>query len=151
MTSFATTTSGTRIAFEVAGRPWRPPLILTHSLGSDHRMWESQVQALESQYFIVAIDNVGHGESDSPEGDYSVGDLGDAVLAVADAAELDRFHYCGLSVGGITGQWLATRHPHRLISLTLSNTAARIGTAELWNERIRVARTEGMAALADSV
>jgi 3-oxoadipate enol-lactonase len=111
---------------------------------------ESQVRDLKSQYFNVAIDNVGHGESDVPAGDYSVADLGAAILAVADAAELDRFHYCGLSVGGLTGQWLATGHPQRLLSLTLSNTAAKIGTVELWDERIRVARTEGMAALVDA-
>lgn len=151
MTSFATTPSGTRIAYETGGRPWRPALVLTHSLGSDHRMWEPQVQALKSQYFIVAIDNVGHGESDVPPGDYSVDDLGEAVLAVAEAAELERFHYCGLSVGGLTGQWLATRHPQRLLSLTVSNTAAKIGAPELWDERIRIARTDGMAALVDGV
>lgn len=151
MTSFATTSSGTRIAYVTAGRPWRPALVLTHSLGSDHRMWAPQVEALKSQYFIVAIDNVGHGESDVPPGDYTVSELGGAVLAVADATQLERFHYCGLSVGGLTGQWLAVHHPHLLLSLTLSNTAAKIGTAELWDERIRVARDEGMGALVDGV
>ena len=151
MTSFATTSSGTRIAYETAGRPWRPALVFTHSLGSDHRMWESQIQALKSQYFIAAIDNVGHGQSDVPPGDYSVGDFADAVLAVAAAAELERFHYCGLSVGGLTGQWLGVHHADRLLSLTISNTSAKIGTAELWDERIRIARTQGMGALVDGV
>jgi 3-oxoadipate enol-lactonase len=151
MTLFATTSNGTRIAYDIAGRPWRPALILTHSLGSDHRMWEAQVQALKSQYFVVAIDNVGHGESDVPDGDYAVSDFAAAVLSVADAAELERFHYCGLSVGGLTGQWLGANQPDRLISLTLSNTAAKIGTAELWDERIRIARTEGIGALVDGV
>ncbi len=148
---FATTSSGTRIAYDTAGRPWRPALIFTHSLGSDHRMWESQVQAMKSQYFIVAIDNVGHGASDVPEGDYAVSDFAAAVLAVAEAAELERFHYCGLSVGGLTGQWLGAHHADRLLSLTLSNTAAKIGTAELWDERIRIARAEGISALVDGV
>ncbi len=151
MTSFATTSAGTRIAYETGGRPWRPALIFTHSLGSDHRMWESQVQTLKNQYFIVAIDNIGHGESDVPAGDYSVSDFADAVLAVAAAAELERFHYCGLSVGGLTGQWLGVHHADRLLSLTLSNTAAKIGTAELWDERIGIARTQGMGALVDGV
>ena len=151
MTSFATTSSGTRIAYETAGRPWRPALVLTHSLGSDHRMWESQIQTLKSQYFIAAIDNVGHGESDVPSGDYSVLDFADAVLAVAAAAELERFHYCGLSVGGLTGQWLGVHHADRLLSLTLSNTSAKIGTAELWDERINIARMQGMGALVDGV
>ena len=91
----------------------RPPHVGVH-----------RCEALKSQYFIVAIDNVGHGQSDVPAGDYSVSDFADAVLAVADAAELERFHYCGLSVGGLTGQWLGAHHADRLLSLTLSNTAA---------------------------
>jgi 3-oxoadipate enol-lactonase len=151
VTSFATTSSGTRIAYETAGRPWRPALVFTHSLGSDHRMWEPQIQALKSQYFVAAIDNVGHGQSDVPPGDYSVVDFADAVLAVAAAAELERFHYCGLSVGGLTGQWLGVHHADRLLSLTISNTSAKIGTAELWDERISIARTQGMGALVDGV
>ena len=56
MTSFATTSTGTRIAYTVAGRPWRPTLILTHSLGSDHRMWEPQVLALKHEHYVVSID-----------------------------------------------------------------------------------------------
>ena len=140
MTSFATTKRGTRVAYTTAGRPWRPSLVFTHSLGSDHHMWEPQVRALKEQYYIVSIDNIGHGESDVPTGDYSIADMADAVLAVADAAELERFHYCGLSVGGITGLWLAVHHAERLLSLTLCNTAAKIGAAELWSERIDIAR-----------
>ena len=151
MTSFATTPNGTRIAYSVAGRPWRPSLIFTHSLGSDHHMWDQQVQALKDQYYIVSIDNIGHGDSDVPAGDYSVADMATGVLAVADAAELERFHYCGLSVGGITGLLVGAQHSDRLLSLTLCNTAAKIGAAELWDERIRVATTEGMSALVDGV
>jgi 3-oxoadipate enol-lactonase len=151
MTTYATTSTGARIAYTIAGRPWRPSLILTHSLGSDHNMWEPQVQALKDQYFIVSIDNIGHGESDVPPGDYTVADMAAAVVAVADTAELERFHYCGLSVGGITGLWLGVDHSDRLLSLTLCNTAAKIGSAELWDERIQLARTKGMSALVDGV
>ena len=149
--SFTTTPSGTRVAYATSGRPWRPAVVLTHSLGSDHHLWDSQMEALKSQYFVVAVDHVGHGASDVPEGDYTVGDLATAILAAADAAELDRFHYCGLSVGGLAGQWIATQHPDRLLSLTLSNTAAKIGTAELWQERIDIARSQGLSALVDGV
>lgn len=151
MSSFATTATGTRVAYTVGGRPWRPALVFTHSLGSDHRMWELQRQALKDQYYIVSIDNIGHGGSDVPAGDYSVADMAAAVLAVAEAAELERFHYCGLSVGGITGQWLGVHHSDQLLSLTLSNTAAKIGAPELWDERIQTARTQGMSALVDGV
>jgi 3-oxoadipate enol-lactonase len=151
VTAFATTADGTRIAYSTSGRPWRPSLIFTHSLGSDHRMWDLQVQALKEQYYIVSVDNIGHGESDVPSGDYAVADMAAGVLAVADAEQLERFHYCGLSVGGITGQWLGVHHAERLLSLTLSNTAAKIGAPELWSERIGIARSEGMGALVDAV
>ncbi len=151
MSSFATTPTGTRIAYATAGRPWRPSLIFTHSLGSDHRMWEPQVQALKEEYYIVSIDNIGHGGSDAPPGDYSVADMAAGVLAVADAEQLEHFHYCGLSVGGITGLYLGVHHADRLMSMTLSNTAAKIGAPELWNERIDVARSQGMGALVDGV
>jgi len=151
MTSFATTSTGTRIAYFESGRPWRPALILTHSLGSDHRMWEPQIEALKSDYFILAVDNIGHGESSVPAGDYSVNDFAEAVIAVADAAELKRFHFCGLSVGGITGLLVAAEHADRLLSLTVCNSAAKIGSADLWNQRIETARTQGMNALVDGV
>jgi 3-oxoadipate enol-lactonase len=151
VTSYATTAAGTRVAYAVAGRRWRPSLIFTHSLGTDHRMWDLQVKALKDQFYIVAIDNIGHGGSDVPGGDYTIAEMAATVMAVADTAELDRFHFCGLSVGGITGQYLATEHPERLLSLTLSNTAARIGAPELWDERSRTATSRGMSALADSV
>ena len=151
MTSFATMSTGTRIAYFEAGRPWRPALILNHSLGSDHKMWAPQIEALKSQYFIIAIDNIGHGESSVPSGDYTVDEFAEAVTAVADAAQLERFHYCGLSVGGLTGLVAVAHHPERLLSLTLCNTGATIGSAELWNQRIATARTEGMEALIDGV
>jgi 3-oxoadipate enol-lactonase len=151
MTSFATTSSGTRIAYFESGRPWRPALILTHSLGSDHRMWAPQIETLKSDYFIIAIDNIGHGESSVPSGDYSIHDFAEAVIAVADAAELERFHYCGLSVGGITGLLVAAEHADRLLSLTVCNSAAKIGSADLWNQRIEIARAQGMDALVEGV
>jgi 3-oxoadipate enol-lactonase len=151
MTSYATTTAGTRFAYTVSGRPWRPALMLTHSLGSDHRMWGPQVQALKEAFYVVSIDNLGHGGSDVPAGDYSISDFADGVLAVADAEQIDRFHYCGLSVGGLTGQWLGIHTAERLLSLTLCNTAARIGNADLWNERIAIARSQGMTGLVEGV
>ena len=151
MTSFAVTPSGNRFAYSVTGRPWRPSLIFTHSLGTDHRMWDLQVKALKDQFHIVAIDNIGHGNSDVPSGDYTIAEMAAGVLVVADAAELDQFHYCGLSVGGITGQYLATEYPERLLSLTLCNTAAKIGAPDLWNERSEIAKSRGMGALEESV
>jgi 3-oxoadipate enol-lactonase len=126
-------------------------LILAHSLGADHQMWAPQIDSLKSQYFIIAIDNIGHGDSGVPPGDYTVDDFAQAVIAVADAAELERFHFCGLSVGGITGLLVAAQHSDRLLSLTVCNTAAKIGSSDLWSQRIEVARSQGMASLVDGV
>ncbi len=151
MTSPATTSNGTRIAYATSGQPGLPVLIVTHSLGSDHHMWEPQVEALKERYRTIEIDNIGHGDSDVPTGDYSLSEMADGVLAVADAEQVQRFHYCGLSVGGITGLWLGVHHPDRLMSLTLCNTAAKIGSPELWSERIDIARSEGMGSLVDGV
>lgn len=151
MTSFATNSNGTRIAYSTTGRPWRAAVILTHSLGSDRRMWQPQAAVLAETYYVISVDNIGHGESDVPAGDYSVAQMADGVLAVADSEEVEAFHFCGLSVGGLTGQWIATRHDERLLSLTLSNTGAKIGTAELWNGRIETARSVGMDGLVDAV
>ena len=105
MTSFATTSTGTRIAYFEAGRPWRPALVLAHSLGSDHRMWAPQVEALKSQYSLIAIDNIGHGESSVPAGDYTVADFAEAVIAVADAAELERSTTAGCPSAGSPAFW----------------------------------------------
>jgi len=151
MTSFATTSTGSRVAYFESGRPWRPALILAHSLGSDHQMWGPQIEALKDQYSIIAIDNIGHGESAVPTGDYSISDFVEGVIAVADAVELERFHFCGLSVGGITGLLVAVHHPDRLLSLTVCNAGATIGSADLWSQRIEVALTQGMDALVDGV
>ncbi len=73
------------------------------------------------------------------------------MIDVADALGIDRFDYCGLSIGGLIGQWLGLHAAARLRSLTLCNTGAKISDVERWNERIDVARTTGMAALVDAV
>jgi 3-oxoadipate enol-lactonase len=113
-------------------------------------MWSPR-SGPEEQYYIVSVDNIGHGDSEVPTGDYTLADMAAGVLAVAAAEHLERFHYCGLSVGGITGLWIGAHDPERLLSLTLCNTGAKIGAPELWSERIDIARSEGMGPLVDGV
>jgi 3-oxoadipate enol-lactonase len=139
---------GVGIAWQEIGPADAPPLVLVHSLGLDAHMWEPQVEGLSNDHFLVVMDLRGHGRSDAPAGPYSLERLGRDVLAVADAAGLDRFSICGLSIGGLVAQWLALERPERLSALVLANTAARIGTEASWSERIAAVEAGGLEPLA---
>lgn len=123
------------------------PLILIHSLGTDSTMWDDQVAAFSGRRRVVAIDLPGHGGSTAAAGDYRLEDLGQDVLTVADAAGLDDFDLCGISVGGLISLWLAVNAPGRVTTLVASNTAARVGTAEKWAERIAAVAEVGLAGI----
>ena len=151
MTTRLVTSDGTRIAFEFAGNPDGAPLIFLHSLGSSHAQWQPQVEALADTYRILGVDTRGHGASDAPAGDYTLATLAMDVVELADMAGFATFHLCGLSLGGMMAQWIAIHHGHRLRTLTLANTGAKIGTPESWNERAEIARTQGMTPLLDAV
>jgi len=142
---------GAQIAFDVRGKESAPPLVLVHSLGCDHHMWDHQTGTLSQTHRVVALDIRGHGASDAPGGDYTLERLGRDVVDVADGLGLEAFDYCGLSIGGLIGLWLGLHTGGRLRSLTLCNTGAKISEAERWNERIEIASTAGMPALVDGV
>jgi 3-oxoadipate enol-lactonase len=140
---------GVRLNVEVAGPEDAPALLLAHSVGCDLHLWDAQVAALAGSYRVVRYDARGHGKTDAPAGDYAIEALGGDALAILDALGVDRAHLCGLSLGGTLGQWLALNAPERLASLTLCDTAARLGTIEGWQSRIDAALRQGMEALAD--
>jgi 3-oxoadipate enol-lactonase len=145
----ATTADGTRLAWAEGGSG--PGLVFLHSLGADSSMWSAQAHALEETHRVVRIDLRGHGQSDSPPGPYTIEMLGEDLLAVAQAAGLERFHLCGISLGGQIALWAAIHHPERLLSLVLSDTAARIGSAEKWGERVKAVRDHGLAGISAMV
>ena len=147
---FARSTDGTRIYWRLDGRPDKPPLVMVSSLGSDHAMWNPVLAGLERECHVLRLDKRGHGASDVPEGEYRLEQLAQDVLACADAAGWKRFHYAGLSIGGMIGMWLAQNAPRRLDRLVLSNTAARTDPGT-FDERIRLVRSQGMGAVADTV
>jgi 3-oxoadipate enol-lactonase len=142
---------GPHIHHELLGPDGADVVVLSHSLGMDHAMWDAQVPALAARFRVLRYDIRGHGRSDVPEGPYTLAELGEDVLRLLDAHALDRVHFCGLSIGGLIGMWLGAHAPARLERLVLCNTGARIGTVERWNERIETARTAGIASLAPSV
>jgi 3-oxoadipate enol-lactonase len=129
------------------GEEGLPDLLLIHSLGTGLRMWDRQIEAFSAVRRILAFDLPGHGESSAASGDYRLDDLGADVLGVADAAGLDRFDVCGTSIGGLIGVWLAINHPDRVISLVAAGTAARLGSQELWSDRIEAVAAGGMEAI----
>ena len=128
-----------------------PVLVMANSLGTTLRMWDEGVPALRERFRLLRYDHRGHGGSPVPPGLYTIEDLGRDALALLDGLGIERFSWCGLSIGGMVGMWLASEAPERVEGLVLCCTSALLGPRELWDERIRVAREEGMDALVDSV
>lgn len=144
------TGDGARIAYRLDGEPGLPVLVLSNSIATDLHMWDAQIPALSRHFRVLRYDARGHGGSDSPAGAYSLDRLGRDVLELLDALGLERVHFLGLSLGGFVGQWLAVHAPERIDRLVLSNTAAHLGPAAVFDERIREARAAtGMQAIGD--
>ena len=128
-----------------------PVLVFSNSLGTDFSMWDPQMAELQRHFRILRYDTRGHGQSSVTPGDYTIEQLGRDVLGLLDSLRVDRVDFCGLSMGGMIGMWLAVHAPSRLHRLVLANTAARIGTKEMWNARIATARRDGMKPVAAAV
>lgn len=147
--AFHETDDGCRLAYAVEGRADWPALVLSNSLGTDWGLWDRQVEALGDRFRIVRYDTRGHGRSSAPDGPYAIDRLGRDVLSLMDAVGIASADVCGISLGGMTALWLGANAPERVRRLVLANTGARIGSDELWAERIRVATTDGLDTLAD--
>ena len=128
-----------------------PTLLFCHALGADLSMWDRQVAAFSPGRRIVRFDHRGHGQSESPPIPYTIADLGGDAITLADILGVDAFDFCGISMGGLVGMWLATVHPDRVNSLILANTAPRIGTTEYWNERIGLIEDGGIDSVGDII
>lgn len=144
-------TSAVELSFELTGRAGAPAIVLGHSLGTDRSMWDGQRSALEASHRVLRLDLRGHGASPVPSAPYRIEDIAADVLRAADAAGLARFAYCGVSLGGIVGLFLAANHPGRIDALIAANTAAKIGTESGWNDRIAQVRASGLASMTEAV
>jgi 3-oxoadipate enol-lactonase len=138
---------GCRLSYVVEGDVG-PVLLLSNALGTTRDLWRAQVDRLASSYRVVGYDTRGHGGSSVPSDGYSLDRLGRDALAILDDVGADRAHVAGLSLGGLTAMWLAIQAPERVDRLVLANTAARIGSREIWDERIEQVRTQGLASVA---
>jgi len=148
----ATTSDGVKIHYEVEGREDGPPLVFSNSLGTNLHMWDGQMEAATGHGFrVVRYDQRGHGKSEAPPGEYAFARLGQDVLDLLDGLKIERSAFCGLSMGGMTGIWLALHHPRRFGRMAHCNTAVWFPPREFWDERIRAVREGGMESVADAV
>ena len=143
--------SAVEVASYVSGPADAPVVVLSNSLGSDHRMWDAQVPELEKTFRVVRYDTRGHGASPVPQGPYGIDDLADDLVALLDRLGVERAAIVGLSLGGMTAMRVAVRNPDRVRSLGLLCTSPYLGPATGWTDRAAVVRDGGSVAVADGV
>lgn len=149
-TTFITCGDGCQLHYRFDGPEDAPVLVLSNSLGTAMSMWEPQLARFTKDFRVLRYDQRGHGLSDAPRGAYSMDRLGRDVVELLDALELQHVNFCGLSLGGMTGQWLGIRCPERLQRLVLANTSPFMGPPSAWDERITMVYQQGLASLAEA-
>jgi 3-oxoadipate enol-lactonase len=140
--------AGCPIHVEVEGPEHAPVLMLSNSLGTTLHMWDGQVPAFTQHFRLVRYDRRGHGKSGCPQGPYTMERLGRDVLAVLDALGIRKINWCGLSMGGMVGQWLGANAPERVERLVLTNTSSWFPDKNAWNDRLALVREKGLPAFA---
>ena len=137
--------------FRLEGDPQGMPVVFGNSLGTDFRLWDQLLPLLPEGLRILRFDKRGHGLSSCPGSDYSMDELVDDTAGLMRALGIRDCLFVGLSIGGIIAQGLAARHPDLVRAIVISNSAARIGDAQMWRDRIGLLREGGIEALADTI
>jgi len=150
MTTTITTGDGCRIAYRFDGPEGAPVLLLSNSLGTSLAMWEPQLAAFTQHFRVLRYDGRGHGQSGVPAGSYSLDRLGRDVIELLDTLALDIVDVCGVSLGGMIGQWLGIREPARVRRIIIANSSAYMGPPSGWDARITTVREQGMPPLAEA-
>lgn len=140
--------NGVGLHYADSGPEDAPAVVFANSLGTDLRLWDALLPELPGTLRLVRHDKRGHGLSQQTPGPYDIGQLADDAAALIRALGLRDVVFVGLSVGGLIGLSLAARHGDLLRGLVISNSAARIGTAKMWRDRIAAIREGGLAAVA---
>jgi len=143
--------NGIVLHHQVLGKPDAPALVFSNSLGSDFRIWQEVAPAFADRFRVVLYDKRGHGLSDAPPKPYRMDDHTDDLLALLDGLKIESAALVGLSVGGMIAQRAALRAPERVEALVLCCTAAKIGTPELWAERISAVEAGGIEPIVENV
>ena len=139
------------LAAPLTGPPDAPVLVLGNSMGTSAAVWDQQVAELSTSFRLVRYELPGHGASAAAPGPYTIADLGAGVLALLDSLEVARAGYCGISLGGMVGMWLAAYAPSRVAALGLVCTSAYLPPAEGWLSRAASVRMGGLATVSAAV
>lgn len=141
--------NGTRLFYRLEGDSAKPVVVLSHSIGTDHGMWAPQAADLLPYFQVLRFDTRGHGASDAPSGEYSVEMLARDAVALIDVLGIGKFAWCGLSMGGAIGQWLAVHAADRLTHLVLANTTPQFVPRSNWENRIKAVSEGGMSSIVE--
>lgn len=144
------TSNDAQINYQTFGDATKPALVFSNSLGTKFSMWQPQIDFFQKDYFVVCYDTRGHGGSTAPQGPYQLDQLGQDVIHLLDHLNIQKAAFCGISMGGLTGQWLAINHPERFNHVIVANTAAKIGQEQAWLERAALVRAQGLAPIAST-
>lgn len=142
--------NGVNINYTMDGLSSNPSVFFSNSLASTLAMWNLQTDALVANGFhVIHYDSRGHGDSDVTAGPYSIEMLADDAAALIEKLDIGPVHFCGLSKGGMVAQMMGSRHPDKIKSLTIADSAAFMPAKEVWEQRIATVATSGMQAIVD--
>ncbi|MDO5541799.1 MAG: 3-oxoadipate enol-lactonase [Acinetobacter sp.] len=144
------TSNDAQINYQTFGDVAKPALIFSNSLGTNFKMWQAQIDFFQQDFFVICYDTRGHGASSAPQGPYSIDQLGQDVVNLLDYLNVEKAAFCGISMGGLTGQWLAIHRPERFNQVVVCNTAAKIGQEQAWNDRAALVREQGLQPIAST-
>lgn len=142
---------GLRLNYRDEGDLAGAPVVFANALGSDLRIWDAVVARMPPGLRLIRYDKRGHGQSDCPPPPYRMGALVGDAERLLDHLGVRDCVFVGLSIGGMIAQGLAVKRLDLVRGLVLSNTAAKIGTAEMWQERIKAVEEQGIEPMADNV
>ena len=140
----------------IEGPAGAPVLVLGNPIGTTREVWQYQLPVLSRHFRVVRYEARGHGapgeQSPAPRGPYTIAELGADVLALLNGYDIERFAFAGVSLGGMTGLWLAANAPERITSLAVCCAAlTAMPNAQAWHDRAALVRDAGMAPLAGTV
>lgn len=138
------------INYQTFGDASKPALVFSNSLGTNYGMWQKQFNAFKENFFVICYDTRGHGSSSAPQGPYTLEQLGQDVVNLLDHLNVAKASFCGISMGGLTGQWLAINKPERFNHVIVCNTAAKIGQEAAWLDRAKLVREQGLQPIAST-
>ena len=140
--------NGVTLNYQTFGDAANPALVFSNSLGTNLNMWKSQVEFFKEDFYVICYDSRGHGASSTPTGPYTVAQLGQDVVNLLDHLKVEKAIFCGISMGGLIGQWLAVHKEERFNKVVVCNTAAKIGEKNAWLERAALVRENGLEQIA---